>query len=72
MEAQGYMAFLFEASEPEEVLKAIVNRGADGVVIDARYASEAEALLKPAGIPFNIIQRTCSVRPAEQRSNRLV
>ncbi|MDT8297718.1 MAG: LacI family DNA-binding transcriptional regulator [Spirochaetaceae bacterium] len=52
MEAQGYMAFLFEASEPEEVLRAIVNRGADGVVIDARYASEAEVLLTPAGIPF--------------------
>lgn len=54
LEGHGYMAFLFEASNPVEVCQAIVNRGADGVILDARYADSAGDILKAAGIPYTV------------------
>lgn len=52
LESHGYMAFLLEASNPVEVCQAIVNRGADGVILDARYSDFAESILRAAGIPY--------------------
>jgi len=51
-EEQGYITLVYEATDVREVLRTIMARGADGLIIDAFYCSDCKGELIDAGIPF--------------------
>ena len=54
LEEKGYMTYLFEATDAEKVLRSVMNRGADGIIMDARYYKQATPILESAGIPYTV------------------
>jgi LacI family repressor for deo operon, udp, cdd, tsx, nupC, and nupG len=49
---RGYVTLIHEATDVHAAIQSILNRGADGVVIDAFYTQESKDKLIQAGIPF--------------------
>lgn len=51
-ENRDYVSFLYETVNTQRVIHALIMRGADGIIFDAKYRGDSKEDLDVAGIPY--------------------